>query len=118
MDFRHHSLRPRATPETTPACWHASKRGDLPIDNNRCENAILPFAVGRKAWLFSDTPASTHASALIYSLVETANGNGHEPCTWLRRVTRSLPMAKAVDEVEALFPWNLHTLDIASEAVA
>ena len=38
-----------------------TERGDLPIDNNRCENAIRPFVIGRKAWLFSDTPAGAHA---------------------------------------------------------
>ena len=57
--------------------------GDTPIDNNRCENAIRPFVVGRRAWLFSDTPAGAHASALIYSLVETAKANRLEPSAWL-----------------------------------
>ncbi|WP_373888628.1 IS66 family transposase [Massilia genomosp. 1] len=94
-----------------------TERGDLPIDNNRCENAIRPFVIGRKAWLFSDTPAGAHASAVIYSLVETAKANGLEPYTWLRRVMRSLPLATTVDEVEALLPWNLHSHDLASETV-
>jgi transposase len=94
-----------------------TERGDLPIDNNRCENAIRPFVVGRKAWMFSDTPAGAHASAVIYSLVETAKACGLEPYTWLRRVMRGLPMAKTVDDVEALLPWNLHNLDLASETV-
>jgi len=52
-----------------------TERGDLPIDNNRCENAIRPFVVGRKAWLFSDTPEGAHASAVIYSLLQTAKAN-------------------------------------------
>ncbi|NHZ83616.1 IS66 family transposase [Massilia sp. CCM 8695] len=94
-----------------------TERGDLPIDNNKCENAIRPFVVGRKAWLFSDTPAGAHASAVIYSLVETVKANGLEPYTWLRRVLRSLPLAQTVDEVEALLPWNLHSHDLASETV-
>ncbi len=84
-----------------------TERGDLPIDNNRCENAIRPFVVGRRAWLFSDTPAGANASAVIYSLVETAKANGLEPYTWLRRVLRDLPAAKTVEDVEALLPWNL-----------
>lgn len=84
-----------------------TERGDLPIDNNRCENAIRPFVVGRKAWLFSDTMAGAHASAVLYSLVETAKANGHEPYTWLRHVLRELPKASTVDEVDALMPWNL-----------
>ena len=86
-----------------------TERGDLPIDNNRCENAIRPFVVGRKAWLFSDTPAGAHASAIIYSLVETAKANGIEPYTWLRHVLEYLPAARTVDEMEKLLPWNLHT---------
>jgi hypothetical protein len=93
------------------------ERGDLPIDNNRCENAIRPFVIGRKAWLFSDTPAGAHASAVIYSLLQTAKANGHEPYAWLRRVMRELPAARTVEEIEALLPWNLHALDLTSEMV-
>ena len=94
-----------------------TERGDLPIDNNRCENAIRPFVIGRKAWLFSDTPAGAHASAIIYSLLQTAKANGLEPYTWLRRVMRDLPAAKTVEEMEALLPWNLHALDLTSNMV-
>jgi transposase len=85
-----------------------TERGDLPIDNNRCENAIRPFVVGRKAWLFSDTPAGANASAIIYSLVETAKANGIEPYTWLRHVLEHLPAAQTADEMEKLLPWNFH----------
>ena len=85
-----------------------TERGDLPIDNNRCENAIRPFVVGRKGWLFSDTPAGAHSSAVIYSLVETAKANGLEPYTWLRKIMRDLPAAKTVEDIEALLPWNLN----------
>lgn len=83
-----------------------TERGDLPIDNNRCENAIRPFVVGRKGWLFSDTPAGAHASAVIYSLVETAKANGVEPYLWLLRVLTDLPAAKSVEDIDALLPWN------------
>lgn len=69
-------------------------RSDLPIDNNPVENAIRPFAVGRKAWLFSDTPAGAHASAVICSLLETVKANGLEPYTWLKRVLTGLPDAR------------------------
>ena len=94
------------------------ERGDLPIDNNRVENAIRPFVIGRKAWLFSDTPAGAHASAVIYSLLQTAKANGHEPSAWLRHVMRNLPAAKTLEEFEALLPWNLHAMDLTSEMVA
>lgn len=83
------------------------ERGDLPIDNNPAENAIRPFVVGRKAWLFSDTQAGARASALIYSLVETAKANRIEPYLWLRHVLRALPAATTVEHFEALLPWNL-----------
>ena len=82
--------------------------GDTPIDNNRCENAIRPFVVGRKSWLFSDTPAGAHASALIYSLVETAKANGIEPSAWLALLLRTVPGARPVEEIEAILPWNLN----------
>jgi transposase len=90
-----------------PMLTRYTERGDLPIDNNRAENAIRPFVLGRKAWLFSDTPAGAKASAIIYSLVETAKACGLEPYTWLRRVLRDLPAAKTVEAVEALLPWNM-----------
>ncbi len=90
-----------------------AERGDLPIDNNRCENAIRPFVVGRKAWLFSDTVAGANASAIIYSLVETAKANGIEPYTWLRHVLEYLPAAQTADEMDKLLPWNFHAATLA-----
>ncbi len=80
--------------------------GHLPIDNNLAERAIKPFVIGRKAWLFSDTPKGATASAQIYSLVETAKVNGQEPYTWLRHVLEHLPYASSVADYEALLPWN------------
>lgn len=93
------------------------ERGDLPIDNNRVENAIRPFVVGRKNWLFSDTPAGAHASAVVYSLIETAKANGREPYAWLRHVLQRLPYAKTADDYEALLPWNLSALELVEEAI-
>ncbi len=90
------------------------ERGDLPIDNNPAENAIRPFVIGRKAWLFADTPAGAQASALVYSLVETAKANGLEPYLWLRHVLRHLPAATTVEHFEALLPWNCHPDDLAT----
>jgi len=92
-----------------------TERGDLPIDGNPVENAIRPFVVGRKGWLFSDTPAGAHASAVIFSLVETAKGFGFEPYLWLRHVLRRLPLAQTVEDYEALMPWNLHPQDLITQ---
>ena len=50
--------------------------GLIPLDNNPAENAIRPFVVGRKNWLFSHTPSGAQASAAIYSLIETAKAYG------------------------------------------
>lgn len=86
--------------------------GRLPIDNNRAENAIRPFVIGRKNWLFSDTPRGAHASALVYSLVETAKANGLEPYAWLSHVLTQLPRAQTVAEIEALLPWRVDALAI------
>ena len=81
--------------------------GRLEVDNNLCENAIRPFVMGRKAWMFSDTPAGAEASARLYSLIETAKASGLEPYAYLRRVFADLPKAKTLAEIEALLPWNI-----------
>ena len=52
------------------------ENGNAPIDNNRAENAIRPFAVGRKNWLFSNTARGADCSAALYSIVSTAQANG------------------------------------------
>ncbi len=83
-----------------------TEAGYLPIDNNRAERAIRPFVIGRKNWLFSDTPKGATASAQLYSLVETARANGQEPYAWLRHVLERLPAAQSVEDYEALLPWN------------
>ena len=80
--------------------------GRLEVDNNRCENALRPFVLGRKAWLFSDTPAGAEASARLYGLIETAKANGCEPYAYLRRVFTDLPKATTLAQIEALLPWN------------
>ena len=80
--------------------------GYLPIDNNAAERAIRPSVIGRKNWLLSDTPKGATASAQLYSLVETAKANGQEPYAYLRHILEHLPHAKAVEDYDALLPWN------------
>src|SRR5476651_220661 len=90
--------------------WNKLERyveeGYLPIDNNTAERAIRPFVIGRKNWLFSDTPKGARASAQLYSLVETAKANDQEPYAWLRHALERLPLATSVEDYEALLPWN------------
>jgi len=80
--------------------------GHLPIDNNAAERAIRPFVIGRKNWLFSDTPKGATASAQLYSLIETAKANGWEPYAWLRHVLERLPLINSVEGYEVLLPWS------------
>lgn len=80
--------------------------GRLNIDNNPAENAIRPFVIGRKNWLFSDTPKGATASANLYSLIETAKANGVDPFAYLSQVFKELPAADTVEKTEALLPWN------------
>jgi transposase len=83
------------------------ENGAWPISNNVAENAIRPFVIGRKNWLFCDTVAGAHASANLYSLIETARATGIEPYRYLVELFKALPLATTADEYEALLPWNL-----------
>lgn len=79
----------------------------IEVSNVLCENAIRPFVVGRKAWLFSDTPKGAIASARLYSLVETAKANGLEPFAYLKHIFTMLPQTTTLEDIEALLPWQL-----------
>jgi transposase len=81
--------------------------GILLPDNNLAENAIRPFAVGRKNWLFSGSPRGAAASAALYSLVETAKANGLEPLRYLHFLFEELPGVKSDDERRSLLPQYL-----------
>ena len=78
--------------------------GLLTPDNNLAENAIRPFVVGRKNWLFSGNPEGAQASATLYSLIETAKANGLEPYRYLRYLFARLPLAYTSEEYKALMP--------------
>ena len=81
--------------------------GRLEIDNNGAENAIRPFVLGRKNWLFSASVKGVKASSNLYSLIETAKANGLEPYAYLRHVFTELPKADTVEAIEALLPGNI-----------
>lgn len=67
---------------------------------------IRPFVVGRKNWLFSHTPSCAHASAAIYSLIETAKANGHSPSDYLQFVFETLPTLGEANDLSPLMPWR------------
>ncbi len=86
----------------------------LTPDNNLVENAIRPFVVGRKNWLFSNTPRGAHSSALLYSLVETAKANNLEPYSYLRYLFTRLPGTSSEEEMRELLPYCLNSKAIDS----
>ena len=91
--------------------------GRLNIDNNLVENAIRPFAVGRKNWLFSDTQGGANASAHIYSLIETAKANGLNDYGYLKFIFAELPKAQTEEAIDALLPWNVDPAVIDQQLV-
>lgn len=77
--------------------------GRLELSNNRAERSVRPFAVGRKNWLFSNTPKGADASAAIYSVVETAKANGLRPFPYLKLLLERMPFGVPAGDC---LPWN------------
>ena len=98
------------------ANWHRLivyiENGILKPDNNVAENAIRPFVLGRKNWLFSGHPNGASASATFFSLIETAKANGHEPYAYLRYLFEQLPLVQDDEDFQALLPQNVNSSDI------
>jgi transposase len=98
--------------------WHKLlKYLDSPYltpDTNRVENAIRPFVLGRKNWMFSGSPRGAHASATLFSLIETAKANGLEPYRYLRYIFTKLPFATTQDDYRSLTPQYLDREDFQS----
>lgn len=92
--------------------WHKLTRflkdGRLELDNNRSERAIRPFVIGRKNWIFSNTPKGAKASAIIYSVVETAKENNLKPFEYFKFILEKLSNIDIDDEfeIENLLPWS------------
>ena len=79
----------------------------VPIDNNRIENDIRPFVLGRKNWLFSGSPRGAYASCAIYSLIRTARANGLDPYCYLRYLFEQLVTIEDKRELEKLAPHRI-----------
>ena len=81
--------------------------GRCSLSNNLSENAIRPFTIGRKGWLFCDTPAGAESSAIVYSIVEMAKANGLNIYNYLNFILKNQPsLTMSDDQLEALAPWN------------
>jgi len=79
----------------------------LTPDNNLVENAIRPFVIGRNNWKFYDTVSGAWAGATLYSIIETAKINGHEPYRYLCHLFENLPYAITDAQLEQFLPYNL-----------
>lgn len=82
--------------------------GRIEISNNRCENSIRPFTIGRKNWLFCNTVKGAESSAGMYSLIETAKRNGLKPYAYIKYLLERLPDMELEDseELEKILPWS------------
>ncbi len=82
--------------------------GRLELDNNRSERSIKPFVTGRKNWLFANTPRGAQASAMIYSIVETAKENSLNPYAYIKYLLEQLPNIDVKDQgaLDQLLPWS------------
>ena len=81
--------------------------GRCSFSNNLSENAIRPFTVGRKNWLFCDTPNGAQASAIVYTMVEMAKANGVNVYHYLTYLPEKMPNdSMSDDELEMPAPWN------------
>ncbi|MDR2972306.1 MAG: IS66 family transposase [Bacteroidales bacterium] len=87
------------------------ERPYLTPDNNTCENAVRPFVLGRKNWLFCQSPDGADSSCGMYSLIQTAKKNGLNPQLYLTTLFDRAPYASSKDDWLELLPWNISKLD-------
>ncbi|RYZ86106.1 MAG: transposase, partial [Proteobacteria bacterium] len=87
-------------------------------DTNIVENAIRPFAIGRKNWMFSDTARGADASANLFSLVITAKANGIDPYFYLKNVFSELPKAITAEDVEKMLPNRFLASQESSQVIS
>ena len=84
--------------------------GRLEISNNRAERSIKPFVIGRKNWIFTNTPNGARASAIYYSLIVSASENGLNPfeyLTWIFTNAPNLGKAGYIAEVKDFLPGSV-----------
>jgi len=88
--------------------------GEIPIDNSATERAIRPFTVFRKVWKLIDTPSGANASAVMYSLIETAKANNIKVYDYIKTLLEEIP--KHMDDtnlsfIDDLLPWSASIQD-------
>lgn len=83
--------------------------GEAALSNNICERAIRPFTIGRKNWLFSNSPKGAKASAAFYSIIETSKANGLDPYKYLKLLFETMPNLSILlhpERLDTVLPWN------------
>ena len=90
----------------------------LTPDNNAAENAIRPFVLGRKNWLFNGSPRGAESSCAIYSVIETAKQNGMNPYAYLHYIISRIPAITNDEQWQTLLPQNLDAETLNSAHLA
>ncbi len=85
------------------------QHGFVSMDNNPAENAIRPYVIGRKNWLFCDTVPGAVSSARLYSLIETAKANKLNPYEYLKSLFEQLPYTENEQQLKNLLPQYFKT---------
>jgi len=93
--------------EQQPWLMNVFLDGRLELSNNRAERSIKPFVIGRKNWLFCNTPKGARSSSVIYSVIETAKENGLKPFDYLEYLFTRLPN-DTVSAIDSCLPWSEH----------
>lgn len=91
--------------------------GNCEISNNLAENSIRPFTVGRRNWLFSGSPKGATASAVVYSLVETAKANGLNPYKYLEYLLTNLSKTDSQIDMDNMMPWDSTIQELCSHKI-
>ena len=86
----------------------------LPISNIKSEHVAKTIAIARKNFLFADTEAGAESTARVFSMIETARANGHNPQKYLSVLLAELPNVKTADEIDALLPWAITPEEISN----
>ena len=112
------STKSKSAPSNRNGLTCYLKDGHCDISNNTAENSIRPFTVGRKNWLFSNSPKGAKASAIVYSLIETAKANDLDPERYLKHLFEKLPNTANFKDAETLdqyLPWATKTQEKCKE---
>ena len=91
--------------------------GRLPISNIQSEHVAKTIAIARKNFMFADTESGAIASGRVFSVIETARANGHNPQQYLSVLLAELPNVESLEDVDALLPWAI-TPEIVAQRYA